>query len=387
MGAAITSMTAPMSDSAAGRSAGPGSGVVNRFGGVSTWLTQRTPSNLAYRAEVRRLPGRDPNRRRTLVRRTTTARRGLAAAALTLSLGLALTACAGGSGDDPSPSSSSTSSANPADAAALAKVKVEGEPGSKPTITLPETPFTVSALTVRVVDEGDGDVIEEGQTLSIQTTAVNGADGSELGDTYETAPEKIVADENLLPELHDALVGQKVGVRILFALPAAPASAEAEATTNVVVGEVVEAKDTPKPLDGPEGEAVTPAPGLPTVTLDADGKPSITPVAGPAPTELVVQPLIKGTGAEVTEDQTLTVNYTGWLWDGTQFDSSWDAGEPVQFALTGVIPGWTQGLAGQTVGSQVLLVIPPALGYGDQASESIPAGSTLIFVVDILAAS
>lgn len=314
------------------------------------------------------------------MRRTTTARRGLAAAALTLSLGLALTACAGGSADDPSPTSSSTSTANPADVAALAKVEVEGEAGSKPTITLPETPFEVSALTVRVVDEGDGDVIEEGQTLSIQTTAVNGADGSELGDTYATAPEKIVADENLLPELHDALVGQKVGVRILFALPA-------EAGTNVVVGEVVEAKDTPKPLDGPEGEAVTPAAGLPTVTLDADGKPSITPVAGAAPTELVVQPLIKGTGAEVTEDQTLTVNYTGWLWDGTQFDSSWDSGEPVQFALTGVIPGWTQGLAGQTVGSQVLLVIPPALGYGDQASESIPANSTLIFVVDILAAS
>lgn len=322
------------------------------------------------------------------MRRTTTARRGLAAAALTLSLGLALTACAGGSGDDPSPTSSSTSTANPADAAALAKVEVEGELGSKPTITLPETPFEVSALTVRVVDEGDGDVIEEGQTLSIETTAVSGADGSELGDTYSTAPEKIVADENLLPELHDALVGQKVGVRILFAIPGATgADATAAPVTNVVVGEVVEAKDTPKPLDGPEGEAVTPPAGLPTVTLDADGKPSITPIADPAPTELVVQPLIKGTGAEVTADQTLTVNYTGWLWDGTQFDSSWDSGEPVQFALSGVIPGWTQGLTGQTVGSQVLLVIPPDLGYGDQASESIPAGSTLIFVVDILAAS
>ena len=68
------------------------------------------------------------------------------------------------------------------------------------------------------------------------------------------------------------------------------------------------------------------------------------------------------------------MNYTGWLWDGTQFDSSWDRGEPATFALTGVIAGWTQGLVGQTVGSQVLLVIPPDLGYGDQASETIPAG-------------
>lgn len=319
------------------------------------------------------------------MRRTTTARRGLAAAALTLSLGLALSACAGGSGDDPSPSATSSSSANPADVAALAEVKVEGEPGSKPTITLPSTPFQVTALTARVVDEGDGDVIEDGQTLSIQTTAVSGTDGSELGTTYdtETGPEEIVADDQLLPELKDALVGQKVGVRILFALPA-------QDGTNVVVGDVVKAEDTPEPptpLDGPEGEAVTPPAGLPTVTLDADGKPSIAPIPDPAPTTLVVQPLIKGTGAEVTADQTLTVNYTGWLWDGTEFDSSWTAGEPVEFSLDGVIPGWTQGLTGQTVGSQVLLIIPPELGYGAAGSgETIPPNSTLIFVVDILSA-
>jgi peptidylprolyl isomerase len=322
------------------------------------------------------------------VRRTTTARRGLAAAALALSLGLALTACSGGSGDDPTPTSSSTSTANPADAAALAKVKVEGDLGSKPTITLPTTPFEVSGLTVRIVDEGDGDVITEGQTLSIETTAVSGADGSELGDTYATEPEKIVADENLLPELHDALVGQKVGVRILFAIPGtADAGATAPPVTNVVVGEVVEAKDTPKPLAGPEGEAVTPAEGLPVVTLDADGKPTVAPVAGDPPTTLVVQPLIKGTGAEVTADQTLTVNYSLFLWDGTPVESSFDSGEPATFALNAVIPGWTEGLAGQTVGSQVLLVVPPDKGYGDKASESIPANSTLIFVVDILAAS
>ncbi|KQY46226.1 FKBP-type peptidyl-prolyl cis-trans isomerase [Cellulomonas sp. Root137] len=313
------------------------------------------------------------------MRRTTTARRGLAAAALALTLGLSLAACAGDSADDPTPSATSTSTADPADVAALAKVEVEGEPGSKPTITLPTTPFTVSALVVRVVDEGTGDEITEGQTLSIQTTAVSGTDGTELGDTYSSTPEKIVADDQLLPDLHDALVGQKVGVRILFAVP------DGEGT-NVVVGEVVEANDTVPALERAEGEAVTPPAGLPTVTLDADGKPSITPLTDPAPTTLVAQPLIKGTGAEVTEDQTLTVNYTGWLWDGTQFDSSWDSGEPATFALTGVIPGWTQGLAGQTVGSQVLLVIPPDLGYGDQASETIPAGSTLIFVVDILGA-
>jgi peptidylprolyl isomerase len=314
------------------------------------------------------------------VRRTTTARRGLAAAALALSLGLALTACSSDSGDDPSPTSSSSSSANAADVAALAEVEVEGEAGSKPTITLPDTPFTVTGPVVRVIEEGDGDEITDGQTLSLHTVAVSGEDGSEVGETYSDKPQPLPLDQNLLPELHDAFVGQKVGVRLVFALPGQ------DGATQVYFAEVVEAKDTPKPLAGPEGEAVTPPAGLPTVTLDADGKPTVTPVAGAAPTALVIQPLIKGTGAEVTADQTLTVNYSLFLWDGTPVESSFDSGEPATFALNQVIPGWTEGLAGQTVGSQVLLVVPPDKGYGAEDKGNIPPNSTLIFVVDILGA-
>ena len=315
------------------------------------------------------------------MRRTTTARRGIAAAALAMSLGLALTACSGGEADEPTPSASSSSTAtvNAADVAALDKVKVEGDLGSKPTITLPETPFEVTSLVVRVVDEGDGDEITEGQTLSIQTTAVSGVDGSDLGDTYSGQPEKIVADDQLLPALHDALVGHQVGLRIVFAVPG-------EESTSVVVGEVVDAQDTPKALERAEGAAVTPPAGLPTVTLDADGKPTVAPVAGDPPTTLVVQPLITGTGPAITAEQTVTVNYSLLLWDGTPVESSWDSGEPATFALSGVIPGWTEGLAGQTVGSQILLVVPPDKGYGAKATETIPANSTLIFVVDILAA-
>lgn len=129
------------------------------------------------------------------MRRTTTARRGLVAATLALTLGLSLAACADDSGDDPSPSSTTTSTADPADVAALAKVEVEGESGTKPTITLPSTPFEVGSLVVRVVDEGDGAEITDGQTLSIHTTAVSGVDGTDLGTTVEATPEKIVADD------------------------------------------------------------------------------------------------------------------------------------------------------------------------------------------------
>ena len=146
--------------------------------------------------------------------------------------------------DDPSPSASSTSTANAADAAALAKVKVEGEPGSKPTITLPSTPFDVTRPHGRAWStRATATTIEDGQTLSIQTiVGLRRRRQRRWATRTRRTPETIVADENLLPELHDALVGQKVGVRILSRGPAAAADGP---RTNVVVGEVVDAKDTP----------------------------------------------------------------------------------------------------------------------------------------------
>ncbi len=130
-----------------------------------------------------------------------------------------------------------------------------------------------------------------------------------------------------------------------------------------------------------------------TITQDDVDTGSVVNTAtatGTAPTSLVVQPLIQGTGAKVASGQTVVVNYSVWLWDGTKFDSSWDRGAtfPVQnIGQAQVIDGWNQGLVGQTVGSQVLLVVPPSLGYGATAQGSIPANSTLVFVVDILAAA
>ena len=124
----------------------------------------------------------------------------------------------------------------------------------------------------------------------------------------------------------------------------------------------------------PRGEAVTDIPaGLPKVTLAKDGKPSIDMNSQGDVDQLVVQTLIKGEGKEVQESDTVRAHYTGWLLDGTQFDSSWDRGEPSDFSLDGVIDGWQQGLTGQTVGSQVLLIVPPDLGYGDAGSgDTIP---------------
>ena len=153
---------------------------------------------------------------------------------------------------------------------------------------------------------------------------------------------------------------------------------------------MIDVKSVRTPLEKATGEAVAPVDGLPTVALADNGKPTITiPSGAAAPTSLIVQPLIKGTGAVVEAGQTISVQYTGIIWDtGKQFDSSWDRGQPADFVIGkgSVIAGWDEGLVGQTIGSQVLLVVPPDKGYGSTGTSdgSIKGTDTLVFVVDIL---
>jgi FKBP-type peptidyl-prolyl cis-trans isomerase len=99
---------------------------------------------------------------------------------------------------------------------------------------------------------------------------------------------------------------------------------------------------------------------------------------------LVVQDETVGTGATAQTGDTLTVNYTGKLADGTVFDTS--VGKtPFTFALGGnVIAGWNQGLVGMKVGGKRILIIPPSLGYGPNAYGPIPGNSTLTFEVELL---
>jgi FKBP-type peptidyl-prolyl cis-trans isomerase FkpA len=111
-------------------------------------------------------------------------------------------------------------------------------------------------------------------------------------------------------------------------------------------------------------------------------------------TELQVQDLVAGQGAEATPGSRVTVHYSGWLYEhtapehkGKPFDSSRKNGRPFSFALGArqVIAGWDQGVAGMRVGGQRRLVIPAALAYGDQgAGGVIPPKATLVFDVELL---
>lgn len=106
-----------------------------------------------------------------------------------------------------------------------------------------------------------------------------------------------------------------------------------------------------------------------------------------AVTELKIEELKVGTGAEAASGKTVSVHYTGWLTDGKKFDSSKDRGQPFEFSLGAgqVIQGWDQGVAGMKVGGVRKLTIPSHLGYGERgAGGQIPPNATLVFEVELL---
>ena len=138
-----------------------------------------------------------------------------------------------------------------------------------------------------------------------------------------------------------------------------------------------------KPLASAAGQPCKPvADPLPA------GAPAVPIKVGPPPTALVAEDLRPGTGAVVAAGQTLKVNYIGVSCStGKIFDSSYSSGEPVEFPLTNVIPGWQEGIPGMKVGGQRLLGIPPDKGYGDAGGGGdIAPGETLWFVVEVLEA-
>ena len=333
------------------------------------------------------------------MRRPTTVRGGIAAATI-LVLGLgALTACTGNS-TPPTPTSTATSgpsqaatapdatatapaTGSAADVAALAAVKVTGAAGTKPTITLPSKPFSVTGGVGRTLEQGTGAAVAPGDLVTLQILEVSGFDGSELNTTWDATPLVAVANESRLnPLVYAQLLHARVGARFVVADTQASAGLP---LTAVDVVDVIAAEPLPARATG---TAVAPSAALPTVTLGSDGKPSLAVSRTTAPTSLVVQPLIQGAGPAVTSGQSVAVHYSGWLWDGTQFGSTWDEGAPIVATIgqNQLIKGLEQGLVGQKIGSQVLLVVPPDLGYGSDKQDKIPANSTLVYVVDILAA-
>jgi len=269
---------------------------------------------------------------------------------------------------------------------ALDLVDVTGDEGTPEATTT--DPVYVKRTSFTDVETGSGTPITTTeQDVQLSITLLNGA----TGQTVLSAPTELIQLSLLaqtFPTIEKVLDCARPGARVVSAIPAEDID-EALASQigldeNQSVVLVVDvntvflpaADGVPQYVDGS---------GVPTVVLAPDGTPGvIVPDAAP-PKDLVVKTLKKGDGPALEADSTPRLHYTGVLWEtGEVFDSTWQKGAPVTLGLDGVVEGFASALEGQTVGSQVLAVIPPDLAYGDEGSGRVPGGSTLVFVIDIL---
>ncbi|AAO44416.1 FKBP-type peptidyl-prolyl cis-trans isomerase [Tropheryma whipplei] len=267
-------------------------------------------------------------------------------------------------------------------------IKVDGKFGTPVRVSI-ETVVKVKDVTRTVIDEGDGPELKSGDLVAYQVAYFNGTTGDRIkpgefgtarGISTYTVGQGAYLDKILQKvKVHSRILAQVPGA-LLWGSDSRPEGV-GERDNAVVVLDVLNVIATK--LNGPKKPS---PPGLPTVVDSANG-PKILPVTAPAPQALSVVTLIEGSGHPVKPTDKVTVHYVGALWSGKVFDSSWNRRAPAEFLLDGLIKGVKDGLVGAKVGSRLLIVVPPALGYGDKAQGDIPANSTLIFVFDILMAT
>jgi peptidylprolyl isomerase len=290
--------------------------------------------------------------------------------------------------------SSSASSA----ADTYTSVTATGAFGKAPTVTIPAKAGS-GALYTKTLIQGTGPALTSSQSLlgNFVLYDWSGKTHKLIGSTYTDGVPTLFTG-SLLPGLETALEGQKVGSRVLAVPPKDAFGTAGNSSIGVGANDtVVFVIDMVKSFDNTQGVsgAQTSDGGgaLPTVKAGAAGKgPTITIPKTAAPKTLQVKTLIKGTGPVVKKGNYIVVQYTGVNWrTGKVFDSSWSRSEPwaTEIGEGQVIPGWDTGLVGQTVGSRVLLVIPPKDGYGSAGSSSagIKGTDTLVFAIDIISAS
>ncbi|MGW0147746.1 FKBP-type peptidyl-prolyl cis-trans isomerase [Streptomyces sp. NPDC003333] len=252
-------------------------------------------------------------------------------------------------------------------------------------------------LAVRTVIAGNGKTVAENDYLQANYLGQIWATGKVFDNSYDRKTPLLIqlSQGRIIDGWRYALTGKKVGSRVEMAVPPTwgygkdgNEQAGIKGTDTLVF--VVDIEDSFNASSSAKGKKVPQTDAnLPKVGTNTDGKePSLTVPKTDPPKKLVSNYILEGDGDEVAAENTVLVQYVGVQWsNGKKFDASYDAKQLVSFPLAQVVKGWSQGLTGKKVGSRVLIVIPPELGYGDQPPQGsgIEKNATLVFSVDILA--
>jgi len=318
-------------------------------------------------------------------------------------LGLSLLVFAGCGTDDPAPAASTTAtpsasaSVTSTPSASAAKVKrstslsgvtATGAYGKEPKLKL-DAPWAIDKTRTKVLQpNGSGAVITEGTTVEVNYAGFNARTGKKFDDSFSRGSSVAFNLGQVVPGFQKGLVGQHQGSRVLIAMPGSDGydASGGNPQIDVKIGDtlVFVVDVVAVPLSGPEGSKVAAKAGLPTVT-DKDGTPVVSVPKSDPGDKLQVQPLLKGKGKKVAAGDTITFDYVWQRWSDGKIVEETYGSKPAEAPLSELLPGMVKGLTNQTVGSRVLLVIPPSQGYPEgNETPKIDKGETLVMVVDLL---
>jgi peptidylprolyl isomerase len=311
---------------------------------------------------------------------------------------LALTGCTS-SAKTATPTASATGDAQtsctaPASGSAATGVKVSGALDAEPAVSFAKG-LTVKKTQRTTVITGTGAKATTGTLLNVAFTIYDAATGKKVstaGYKGMAATQFTVSKKLYLPGLVAAMQCAPIGSRTvtvadsadMFGTNGSESFGVAAGDDIVIVMDLLSTVPTKA-----TGTPQSPKSGFPRVALASDGQPKVTIPASKAPSTFQLEVLKKGSGAKVAAGASVTVQYQGTLWrTGEVFDQSWGSG-PTTFSLDKVVPGFTKAIQGQTIGSQVVAILPPSDGYGTAGNDTagIKGTDTLVFVIDILATS
>jgi peptidylprolyl isomerase len=329
-------------------------------------------------------------------------RRSLLLAALPAGL-----ATLAGCGDDKSDSSKASASPSPSSApppkivdGPLPAITAGAKFGEKPTVAK-GTGEPSKNLAVKTLIAGSGRPVAENEFIQANYLGQIWSTGKVFDNSYDRGRPLLLqlAQGTIIDGWRYALTGKKTGSRVEIAVPPTygygksgqPQAGIKGTDTLVFVIDLIESFNS---KSSAEGEPVAQSDAaLPKVATNTDGKvPKVTVPKADPPKKLVSAYVLEGDGAEVKADQTVLCQFQGLVWDsGKTFQQTYGSGRLSQFSIEQMeqaVKGLAQGLTGKKVGSRVLIVVPPELGYGDNPPSGgiIKKGSTLVFTVDILAA-
>ncbi|BFM23622.1 FKBP-type peptidyl-prolyl cis-trans isomerase [Microbacterium sp. che218] len=310
-------------------------------------------------------------------------RRLPALVAVTALAGMGLVGCS---------ASAASSCPTPTDSSIASVVDASGDFGSAPTVSV-RSPFVPSQAGTQTLIEGDGQrITTENQLAFVDVTVLDATTGAQViatqypSDVASATP--IVRLTQAIPSLSPMLKCVAEGSRVAVALPGDQLGAQGAQALGINEGDsaifVFDVRKVFLPAaDG--ADQYNADSGMPSVVRAPDGTPGVVMPAGDAPTQERSQTIEEGDGETVTADSSVIIHLQGVAWGAkTTFASTWKNGAPGQARVSGLPPALASALEGQTVGSQVLVVVPADQTDQDQQILKAPAGSALVYVVDIL---